>query len=71
MAYRVPRNRKENFTPTNGQLSISSRTKLPPGPRAVKKERPATKDLQGTIESQAQSEQPGSDPDRHFDNSES
>ncbi|THV45891.1 hypothetical protein BGAL_0440g00040 [Botrytis galanthina] len=68
MAYRVPRNRKENFTPTNGQLSISSRTKLPPGPRAVKKERPATKDLQGTIESQAQSEQPGSDPDRHFDN---
>ncbi|TGO69801.1 hypothetical protein BELL_0755g00020 [Botrytis elliptica] len=68
MAYRVPRNRKENFPPTNGQLSISSSTKLPPGPRAVKKERPATKDLQGTVESQAESEQPGSDPDHHFDN---
>ncbi|KAF7890996.1 uncharacterized protein EAF02_001321 [Botrytis sinoallii] len=68
MAYRVPRNRKENFTPTNGQLSISSSTKLPPGPWAVKKERPATKDLQGTVESQAQLEQPRSDPDHHFDN---
>ncbi|KAF5870276.1 putative dynamin family protein [Botrytis fragariae] len=68
MAYRVPRNRKEDFTPTNGQLSVSSRTKLPPGPRAVKKEKPATKDLHGTIESQAQSEQPESDPALHFDN---
>ncbi|TGO27043.1 hypothetical protein BPAE_0048g00140 [Botrytis paeoniae] len=70
MAYRATRKQREDFTSTNGQLSSSSRTNLPVGPRTVKKEpshRPATRNLQGTVESLAQSEQPDFDPARHFD----
>ncbi|TGO39050.1 hypothetical protein BHYA_0061g00050 [Botrytis hyacinthi] len=71
MAYRATRKQREDFTSTNGHLSSSSRTNPPTGPRAVKKEpshRPATRNLQGTVESQAQYEKPESDPPRHFDN---
>ncbi|KAM0131014.1 hypothetical protein ACHAO1_007607 [Botrytis cinerea] len=71
MAFRGKRKQREDFTSTNGQLSSSSRIKIPVGPRAVKKEpshRPATGDLQGSVESQDQSEQPDSGPARHFDN---
>ena len=73
MAFRGTRKQREDFTSTNGQLSSSSRIKIPVGPRTVKKEpshKPATGNLQGSVESQDQSEQPDSGPARHFDNSE-
>ncbi|TGO06969.1 hypothetical protein BTUL_0366g00010 [Botrytis tulipae] len=68
--YRATRKQREDFT-SNGQWSSSSRTNLTAGPPAVKKEpshRPASRHLQGTVESQAQSEKPESDQPRHFDN---